>query len=122
MPPPDTIYYDGKCGYCRASSRRIKRLDWLGSIERVDFTELDEADLPAPMEECLRAMVMRTHDGRVLAGMPAVRRALRRTPVGLLPALVLHVPGVSHAAGWAYGIIARSRKRDVCEVVPHDEI
>lgn len=65
----------------------------------------------------MRGMPMVTRDGRVLVGFPAVRRAALQTPLGLVPALVLFIPGVSHAGAWAYGVIAARRGRDACGVV-----
>ena len=69
-------------------------------------------DLPVPMEAALQGMPMRTRDGRVLVGFPAVRRALRRTPLGCLPALVMYVPGVSDLGRAVYGVVARNRARE----------
>jgi len=112
------IYYDGACGLCRRSTRWIQRLDWLGRLERRDLTAVDPAELPVAMDEAMRGMPMRTRDGRTLVGFPAVRRALVRTPLGALPALLLYVPGVSHAGAAAYRWIAANRGRDACAIDP----
>ncbi|MEC9374296.1 MAG: hypothetical protein VYC34_10650, partial [Planctomycetota bacterium] len=54
--------------------------------------------------------------GRVLVGYPAVRRALLQTPLGAIPALVMYLPGISHAGRWVYGKIAANRARNAtCE-------
>jgi hypothetical protein len=73
--------------------------------------------LPVPIEAAMQGMPMRTWDGRVLIGFPAVRRALRRTPLGCLPASLLYLPGLAQVGKWAYGIIARNRGRQ-CVVEP----
>jgi hypothetical protein len=56
-------------------------------------------------------MPMRTRRGRTLLGFPAVRRALRQTPLGFVPALILHIPGIAHAANAAYNAFAANRPR-----------
>jgi predicted DCC family thiol-disulfide oxidoreductase YuxK len=114
--PRDTCYFDGKCGLCRRSTRWLARLDWLHRLDFTDMTLVPPADLPVPWEAALRGMPMRTRDGRALVGFPAVRRALLQTPLGILPAALLYVPGLSHAAGAAYQRIADRRARDGCAV------
>jgi predicted DCC family thiol-disulfide oxidoreductase YuxK len=116
MPRTDTIFFDGQCGMCRRSTRLILKLDWLHRLTLEDFTALPPEQLPASPEVCLQSMTLRTHDNRVLIGMPAVRRAIRRTPLGLLPALFLYIPVISNITNAVYKIIARNRKRDSCQM------
>lgn len=110
------IYYDGACGMCRRSTRWLKRLDWLGRLEMRDLTRVDPEDLPVDRDAAMRGMPMRTSGGDVLVGFPAVRRALAQTPLGLLPALVLWMPGVSRLGRVVYDRVAANRSRDACEV------
>lgn len=112
----DTLYYDGLCGLCRRSIRVLTALDWLGAFEAVDQAPLADAELPVPRELALAGIPMRTHDGRVLVGLPAVRRALRRTPLGFVPALLMHLPGVAHLATWVYDTIAANRSTQACRM------
>ncbi|RMH23555.1 MAG: DUF393 domain-containing protein [Planctomycetota bacterium] len=119
MPAPrDTLYYDGACGLCRRSVRLLRALDWLGRLDAADATVLGDADLPVPRDRVMEGLPMRTRDGRVLVGFPAIRRALRQTPVGFLPALVMHAPGVSHAGRAVYARIAAGRARDAACPAP----
>lgn len=111
MSERDTVYYDGLCGLCRRSSRVLAALDWLGRLRFEDMTSVPEGDLPVPMDAALRGLPMRTRDGRTLVGYPAVRRALRQTPLGFLPALAMHLPGISHAGRAAYARVAANRRR-----------
>ncbi|MBL9033034.1 MAG: DUF393 domain-containing protein [Phycisphaerae bacterium] len=106
---PDVCYYDGACGMCRRTARTLAALDWLGRLAFEDLTR--SRDLPVSMDAAMSGMPMRTRDGTVLVGFPAVRRALRQTPLGFVPALMLHLPGVASAGSWAYGHIARRRRR-----------
>lgn len=112
----DTLYYDGMCGLCQRSVRILNGLDWLNAFKAVDQSALSDAELPVPRELALEGIPMRTHDGRVLVGMPAVRRALRRTPLGLLPALLMHLPILATIADGVYRWIAANRKTQACRV------
>jgi predicted DCC family thiol-disulfide oxidoreductase YuxK len=116
----DTLYYDGQCGMCRRSVRVLKRLDWFGRLAYQDSTVLSDEELPVSRESSLTGMPMRTKDGETLLGFPAVRRAMRRTPIGFLPALILHIPGVSHVGRRVYDAFAAGRARDgvSCDVSP----
>lgn len=99
----------------------LSALDWLGRLEFVDRSRLRDDELPVPRELALSGMPMRTSAGRVLVGFPAVRRALARTPAGLIPALLLYLPGLNRVGARAYAWIARNRGRDaVCETGAHD--
>ncbi len=109
--PRDTLFYDGQCGMCRRSVRLFRALDWLRRLDYADSTTTPEHLLPVRMEAAMEGIPMRTRDGRVLVGFPAVRRALSRTPLGLLPALLMHLPGISHAGTAGYNAIARRRRR-----------
>lgn len=112
MATPDTLYYDGRCGVCRRSRRVLSRLDWLGALRWQDLNTTPEADLPVPLAHALEALTLRTARGRLLRGYAAVRRALLRTPLGFLPALLLYLPGVSALGERCYARFARHRHRD----------
>ncbi len=116
MPPRDTCFYDGRCSYCVRTTRLLRRLDWLGRLELRDLTSTPESELPVAIEEAMRGMPMRTADGRVLVGYPAVRRALGRTPLGFAPALLMHLPGVSWVGARVYGFVAANRPRRACAI------
>lgn len=117
MPRRDTLYYDGQCGLCRRTVRLMRRLDWLGRLAYADFTALDDAELPVARERAMEGIPMLTREGTTLVGFPAFRRALLQTPLGALPALLLYVPGLSHAGRAVYNRVARNRRRNVrCEI------
>ncbi|HEX2836880.1 MAG TPA: DUF393 domain-containing protein [Phycisphaerales bacterium] len=115
-PIRDTCYYDGMCGLCQRSRRILTTLDWLHRLDFRDMTKVPPAELPVPMIEAMQGMPMRTRQGRVLVGYPAVRRALLQTPLGFLPTLLLYVPGISYLGGRAYRVIAANRGRQACTV------
>ena len=105
-------FYDGACGRCRRSVTLLRAIDWLGRLEFRDSVTAD--DLPVEPEVALRGMTVRTPGGRVLVGFPAVRRALLETPIGAVPALIAHLPGLSHALSRLYDRSAARRRRDPC--------
>ena len=110
----DTCYYDARCGLCRRSVTILRRLDWLG---RLEFADMNSArDLPVEMDQAMRGMPMRTRDGRVLVGFPAVRRALLQTPLGCVPGAILYVPGISGLGRLGYNWVAMHRRRDSCAI------
>ena len=113
----DTIFYDGLCNVCTRSVRLLTTLDWLNNLQTRDLTTTPPHQLPCDPADALRGMPMRTANGTVLIGFPAVRRALRRTPLGFLPALTLHIPLLSHAARAAYDAFAKRRPR-ACATSP----
>lgn len=115
----DTCYYDGLCGFCTRSVRILRALDWLGRLEFKDMTRVPPQELPVPMERAMEGMPMRTRNGRVHVGFPAVRRALVQTPLGLIPAALLYIPLISTLGRLVYNIIARNRVRQC--VLPDQE-
>lgn len=113
----DVCFYDGRCGLCRRTTSTLRRLDWLSRLEFRDMTTTP--DLPVSFEQAMTGMPMRTRDGQVLVGFPAVRRALVQTPLGCPVAAIMYLPGISALSRRVYGAIARNRGRDVCNTIPH---
>ncbi len=107
----DTLYFDGQCGMCRSSCRRLAQLDWL---DRLAFADMTTArDLPVTLNTAIRGIPMKTADGHALVGFKAVRRALLQTPLGLAPALFLYLPGIAALGRTTYNKIAASRRRNL---------
>lgn len=110
-PRRDILYYDGQCGLCRRSVRIIRTLDWLGRLDSQDSTEISDDQLPVDRSSSLTGIPMLTRGGETLVGFPAIRRALRQTPLGVIPAMLLYLPGFSHLGKRAYDRIAARRSR-----------
>lgn len=118
-PTKDILYYDGACGMCTRTTGILGKLDWLSRLEFRDMIKVPIEELPVTMEQAMLGIPMRTRRGKAMVGFPAVRRALLQTPLGFLPALLLYVPGISHAARAWYDHIARNRARSgACSVGP----
>ncbi len=115
--PRDILYYDGYCGLCRGGMRTLKELDWLGRLSYQDLNTTPESELPVPMDEALRGIPMRTRDGRVLVGFPAMRRAMMQTPLLVGVAWLLYLPGISAVGDHVYRLVA-SRRRRACALPP----
>jgi predicted DCC family thiol-disulfide oxidoreductase YuxK len=109
--PPDTCFYDGLCGLCQRSRRVLEALDWFGALRFVDQTQVPPERLPVPLDAALAGMPMVTSGGQVLVGYPAVRRAFARTPLGMILAWPLYVPGLAHLGNLLYQHIAKNRTR-----------
>ncbi|MFG0331051.1 MAG: thiol-disulfide oxidoreductase DCC family protein [Phycisphaerales bacterium] len=110
------LFFDGRCGWCRAGARRLEWLDWLDRLELRDYHEIPPAHRPAPFEVFDRGMPVRTRGGRLLIGFDGVRHALAHTPLGLPAALILYLPGISLIGRLVYGWIARRRPGRRCRV------
>ncbi len=106
------MFYDGRCGWCRAGVRRLGRIDWLHALQPVDYNTLDPADRPVPEEQFARGMPLRTRSGRILVGFPAVRHAFIHTPAGWIVGWLMYIPGVSHLCSRMYDALARRRPGD----------
>ncbi|HYF79950.1 MAG TPA: DUF393 domain-containing protein [Symbiobacteriaceae bacterium] len=105
------VYFDGWCPLCRAAKERLSRMDHRG---RLAFRSIrDEAvvgELGISQEVLARQMHVRTDDGRIIGGFPALVAISRLLPPlwPLWPFLVV--------AKWlgvgtvAYDWVARNRK------------
>lgn len=107
------VVYDGTCGMCRAQVRRVRRLDWLGVFDGMEY---DEAILH--LAEVSRGQLgdglrVRFPDRSVTIGIDAVRSVMMRLPATAWFAWLLYVPPVRWVGHHLYSWIARRRKRDV---------
>lgn len=115
-PAKPALFFDGHCHICTRSARVFRAIDWLDNIDIKDAATTPPEELPAVPPGTPDGIPLRTPDGRTLVGLPALRHALLRTPLGFLPALALHLPLVSHTATLAYNAFAKRRPRNACTV------
>ena len=106
-----TVIFDGDCGFCQRAITWGKRLDWLHRMEWRARLEpgLKEAFPQLSGEETQRRMVSIRQDGKTYGGFFAVRDILVHLPMTFVPALVLHVPGMSLLGVPVYAWIATHR-------------
>ena len=107
-----TVFFDGRCPWCRRGVRVMASLDWLGRLDLADLTQRSDAELPVGRDAAMRGMPVRTASGLGLFGWPAVREALMQTPLGFVPAILLGLPGVSLVTSAVYDAVAARRPRD----------
>jgi len=107
---PGTVFYDGECGFCRASLRRFSGPFRRVGFKFVPYQEAVAADThPLPPEEFEREMKLRRGDGRWFGGADAWLEMCARVgwlrPLGWLGGL----PGIHQLLHWGYHRIAANR-------------
>lgn len=114
--PGLTVVYDGLCSLCTASVRLLKRLDFFGRLEFVDFTTADLPKLHPDLTEgaCLAAMQVITPDGKLFAGFFGFKEISRRLPQLWPACAVVCLPGMSRLGPAVYRFIAAHRPRAAC--------
>lgn len=105
------VIYDGDCGFCQASVRLIKALDW---FEKFQFAPYQAGSRFSRIPDLvLQASPQALHcvavNGQVTRAAGAVRFIAIRCPLFCMPALLLWLPGAMWLAEQVYRWIARHR-------------
>lgn len=114
------LLFDGACGLCQASVRRIRALDFLGRVELLDAA----ADWPAiqkrfpslTQQACLEEMHLILAGGSAVTGFDAYRALAWVLPIGWLALPFLYLPGVRSIGRRVYARVAGSRSRGSCRI------
>lgn len=106
------LLYDGRCGFCLESVKRLRVLDLFGWAHLRDFHTEGNLSLLHPgltPERCRSEMVLIEPDGRLTGGFDAFQRLCVRLPLlwPLVPAVFL--PGARWVGRSAYRWIAAHR-------------
>lgn len=74
-----TLYFDGKCPFCRAGMARLAGWDKHGQLAFVDIADpaFDAALLGVDMASLNRELYAQTSDGRLLRGLAGITAAYR---------------------------------------------
>ena len=106
---PDTLLYDGDCGFCSSSARLAGRL--APAVAVLPYQECDLAGYAVTAQECAAALRW-VGTGGPEAGAGAVGRLLVAAGSGwrLLGRLLL-APGVRQVADLVYRVVAANRYR-----------
>lgn len=111
--PAGLLIFDGQCGFCQGSLRRIRHLDLLGVIQPQDLHLVKSpADLhPNLTKEACLARIHYLEKEQMYAGFYAFRQMAKR--IVLLWPLVpfLYLPGAGAVGQWVYDRIAHWRFR-----------
>jgi predicted DCC family thiol-disulfide oxidoreductase YuxK len=107
------VLVDGTCALCRRARRFAGPFDWLRRLTWLDAADPAVAStVPASERAALqRGLGVITPEGRLRFGFAAWQQLLLRSPLTLLPALLLWIPGVRELARWGYRRLAAHRKR-----------
>jgi predicted DCC family thiol-disulfide oxidoreductase YuxK len=72
-----TLYYDGRCGFCRTEMSRLRRWDGAGRLRFTDIAAPDFSPLPvgASMQALNTEMHALSADGRLLVGIDSLLAA-----------------------------------------------
>lgn len=117
------LFYDGQCGFCLASVRRLRTLDIFGWMDPIDFhkqPDLEQIHPQLTSERCRSEMILLESDGRLSGGFDAFARLCRRLPLlmGLRPLVM--VPGMDWLGHRAYRWVAAHRyllhRNPTCDV------
>ncbi|MBI3996731.1 MAG: DUF393 domain-containing protein [Candidatus Omnitrophica bacterium] len=125
------LLYDGKCGFCLESIKRLRVLDLFGWIDPLDFhVQPDLTRLHASLtpERCRSEMVLIEPNGRLSGGFVAFARMTRHLPllIGFWP--LVHLPGAQWIGTRVYQWIAAHRdllhthaacQTNQCALPPH---
>ncbi len=106
------LLYDGGCGFCLESIKRLRVLDLFGTVDPLDFHTIPDLTRLHPAltaRRCHSEMVLLESDGRLSGGFEAFAR-LSRKLVLLWPVFPLvSLPGVGIIGSRVYRWIAEHR-------------
>lgn len=104
---PLVVYHD-ECAFCRRWVERLRRWDRAGRLEFLPLQDARSATVTGLSRDALeRSAHVVLPAGTVLAGARAFRALCPFLPGGLLPHLLLRIPGALLVAEHAYRWIAR---------------
>jgi predicted DCC family thiol-disulfide oxidoreductase YuxK len=106
---PGTVFYDGECGFCRASLRRFSAPFKRAGFEFVPYQENTPGTHPFAPEEFEREMKLKRGDGRWFGGADAWLEMCAQVfwlrPLNWIGRL----PGIHQCLHWGYRRIAANR-------------
>lgn len=124
------LIYDGNCGFCLESIKRVRVLDIFGWTDPLNFhaqPDLSKINPLLTLKRCRSEMILVEPNGRVFGGFDAFARLTRRLPALWIFAPVMHLPGINRLGAHAYRWIAAHRyllhRNPVCKsnqcTLPH---
>jgi predicted DCC family thiol-disulfide oxidoreductase YuxK len=106
------LLYDGRCGFCLESVRRLRTLDLFGWVDPADFHQqpaLERLNPALTVARCRSEMVLLEPNGRLSGGFDAFARMTAKLPLlwGLAP--FVRLPGAAWAGRRVYRWVAARR-------------
>ena len=120
------LVYDGRCGFCQESVKRVQVLDLFGYLDLRDCHALENPAALYPAlsrERCAEEMILIEPGGRLSGGFEAFRRMTTRLPLLMGVAPFVHLPGVAWLGTRVYRWVASHRyliwpRANACAVGP----
>lgn len=108
--PQLTLYFDGKCPFCRAEMARLRGWDTAGRLAFTDISlpGFDPAILGASMADLNREMFSRRANGAILVGTASILAAYELVGRNWL-VWPLRVPVLRSVLSFLYRLFARHR-------------
>ncbi len=110
-----SVIYDGDCAFCCKSIAILRRLDWFGRLEYINFRDPAQPLLKEPIlagAPLVDEMHLVTPSGsHVYHGFGALRWLAWRVPLLWIVAPFLYIPGVPLLGQKMYLWVARNRFR-----------
>ena len=106
------LFYDGQCGFCLSSVKRLRVLDLFGWVDPLDFhTQPDLSKLHPALtpERCHSEMVLLEPNGHLSGGFDAFARLCRRLPLLWWCAPLAYLPGARWVGTRLYRWVAFNR-------------
>ncbi|MBI2104454.1 MAG: DUF393 domain-containing protein [Candidatus Omnitrophica bacterium] len=106
------LLYDGRCGLCLESVRRLRALDLFGWLDPLDFHAQPDLTRLSPVltpERCRSEMILLEPNGRLTGGFEAFARMTRRLPLLWWLAPLAHLPGARWVGTRLYRWVASHR-------------
>jgi len=106
------LLYDGHCGFCLESIKRLRVLDLFGWVDPLDFhaqPNLSRLHPALTPERCRSEMILVEPNGRLSGGFQAFVQLSVRLPLLWILAPLTHLPGVAWVGTRSYRWIATHR-------------
>lgn len=107
------LIYDGQCGFCRASLKRLKAIDVFHVIDEVDYHQVPDLKKIHPSltkEMTEKKMYLLDQKSQLFSGFYAFRHLSLNLPILWLLIPVLYFPGMGIIGAFVYSLIAHNRK------------
>ena len=106
------LLYDGQCGLCLESVKRLRILDLFGWVDPANFHDQPDLSRLNPAltpERCRSEMILLEPDGRLWGGFQAFARLCLRLPLLWWLAPFVHLPGANWIGSRVYRWVATHR-------------
>ena len=127
------LLYDGNCGFCLESIKRVRVLDIFGWIDPLNFhkqPDLSKLNPALTLKRCRSEMILIEPNGRASGGFDAFRQLTRHLPTLWILAPLAFFPGASWVGSRAYRWVSKNRylfhKNPICTsnqcALPHPSV